>query len=87
MLTELNRRLLALGGFGEDHHTVIHWPEMLPTDTMQEAQTALLHQQLGVSADTLLQRLGYDPDMEKDKREADSARLGDTLLTAFDRDV
>ena len=87
MLTELNRRLLALGGFGEDHHTVIHWPEMLPTDTMQEAQTALLHQQLGVSADTLLQRLGYDPDMEKDKREADSARLGDTLLTAFERDV
>jgi hypothetical protein len=87
MLIELNRRLLALGGFGEDHHTVIHWPEMLPTDTMQEAQTALLYQQLGVSADTLLQRLGYDPDMEKDKREADSARLGDTLLTAFDRDV
>jgi hypothetical protein len=85
MLVELNRRLLALGGHGEDNRTVLHWPEMLPTDTMQEAQTALLHQQLGVSADTLLQRLGYDPDMERDKRESDSAALGDTLLAAFDR--
>lgn len=87
MLTELNRRLLALGGFGEEHHTVIHWPEMLPTDAAQEAQTALLHQQLGVSEDTLLQRLGYDPEMERAKNQENSARLGDTLLDAFDRDV
>ena len=76
LLVELNRRLLALGGFGEDHHTVVHWPELIPSDPLQEAQAAVLYQQLGVSDDTLLQRLGFDPDLGRQKREvraADSA--------------
>ena len=69
MLTELNRRLLALAGFGEDNETTIHWPELLPRDPLQERQAALLDQQLGVSTDTILQRLGYDPDLERTKRQ------------------
>jgi len=85
MLVELNRRLLAIGGFGEDNHTAIHWPEMLPSDPMQERQSALIDQQLGVSTDTILQRLGYDPDLERQKREVASSELGDQLLTVFDR--
>jgi hypothetical protein len=85
MLVELNRRLLALGGFGDDNHTVIHWPELLPSDPMQERQAALIDQQLGVSADTILQRLGYDPDLERQKREISAQTLGDQLLSAFDK--
>lgn len=85
LLIELNRRLLALGGFGENHETVIHWPELIPTDPLQEAQAALLYQQLGVSDDTLLQRLGFDPDLERQKRETQTADLGEAMLTAFDR--
>ncbi|HOM83931.1 MAG TPA: phage portal protein, partial [Armatimonadota bacterium] len=85
MLVELNRRLLALGGFGEDRYTVIHWPELLPGDPRAEAETALIYQQLGVSQDTLLQRLGFDPDLERQKREVGSAELGEQLLTAFER--
>lgn len=85
LLVELNRRLLALGGFGEDHHTVIHWPELIPSDPLQEAQAAVLYQQLGASDDTLLQRLGFDPDLERQKREVRAADLGEQLLTAFDR--
>lgn len=85
LLVELNRRLLALGGFGEDKRTVIHWPQLLPADALQEAQTALLQQQLGVSSDTLLQRQGFDPDLEREKREVSSSELGDQLLTAFER--
>lgn len=72
MLVELNRRLLALGGFGEDNRVTIDWPEMLPRDALQERQAALLDQQLGASTDTLLQRLGYNPDLEREKREADA---------------
>src|SRR5690606_15610206 len=52
LLVELNRRMLALGGFGEDNITVLHWPELLPGDVLQERQAALLDHQLGVSAST-----------------------------------
>jgi len=85
MLVELNRRLLAMGGFGDEVFTTIHWPELLPFDPMQERQAALIDQQLGVSNDTLLQRLGYDPDLERQKREVSGDQLGDQLLPAFDR--
>lgn len=85
MLIELNRRLLALGGFGENNYTVIHWPELLPLDMRAEAETALLLQQIGVSQDTLLQRMGYDPDLERQKREATSEELGERILTALER--
>ena len=85
LVTELNRRMLALAGFGEEHHTVIHWPELIPTDPFQEAQAAVLYQQLGVSSDTLLQRLGFDPDLEREKRQVSSADLGEAMLTAFER--
>jgi hypothetical protein len=83
LLVELNRRLLALGGFGEDNRVTLHWPELLPSDPLQERQALLIDQQLGVSQDTLLQKLGYDPDLERQKREAGSAQLGDQLLAAF----
>lgn len=85
MLVELNRRLLAIGGFGDALYTALHWQEMLPQDPMQERQAALIDLQLGVSQDTLLQRLGYDPDLERQKREAASAEIGEQILTAFDR--
>jgi len=84
LVVELNRRLLAMGGYGEDYRTVIHWPELLPSDPFQEAQAALLYQQVGVSNDTLLQQLGFDPDLERQKREAGAAALGETVLAAFE---
>lgn len=85
MLVELNRRLLAIGGFGDNLRTALHWQELLPSDPMQERQAALIDMQLGVSQDTLLQQLGYDPDLERQKREVSSSELGEKLLTAFDR--
>lgn len=85
MLTELNRRLLIVGGYGSDLSTTLHWQELLPRDSLQERQTALIDLQLGVSADTILQRLGYDPDFEKQKREVSGAQLGEQILAAFDR--
>lgn len=86
LVIEINRRLLALGGFGEAHRGVIHWPEMLPGDPLAERQTALIDQQLGVSSDTLLQQFGYDANMERQKRAVEQQELGDAMLSAFDRD-
>lgn len=85
MLVELNRRLLAIGSFGSEIITTINWPELLPSDPMQERQAALIDQQLGVSQDTLLQRLGYDPELERQKGEMETDDIGEKLLTAFDR--
>ena len=85
MLVELNRRLLAIGGFGEDNNTFIHWQELIPSDPLQERQAALIDQQLGVSRDTILQKLGYDPNLELQKNQVSSDQLGENLLTAFDK--
>lgn len=85
MLVELNRRMLAIGGFGDDLSTALHWQGVLPRDPMQERQAALIDMQLSVSQDTLLQRLGYDPDLERQKREVGGADLGEQILRAFDR--
>jgi hypothetical protein len=87
MLAELNRRLLAIGGFGDQNETTIHWPDLLPADPLAARQAALIDQQLGVSTDTLLQKLGYDPDLERAKRDVTAADAGEALLAAFDRGV
>lgn len=84
MLTELARRMLAIGGFGEDQRPSLQWPDMLPKDGLQERQTALIDEQLGVSKDTLLQKFGYDPEAEKLKKSSEGAELGEQLLGAFD---
>mgnify|MGYP003751303469 CR=1 FL=1 len=80
LLVELNRRLLEMGGWGPDQRTVLHWPAMLPTDPMAERQVAVLDEQLGVSRDTLLQQLGYDPDLEREKRGVQEAETMARLI-------
>lgn len=84
MIVELNRRLLALGGFGDENITQLHWQDLLPKDAGVQAQAALSLKQLGVSGDTLVQQFGYDPDLEREKRAKESD-LGQALLQAFDR--
>ena len=85
MLVELNRRLLTIGGKGEDNVVTIHWPEIVPQDPKEERETALLDQQLGVSKETLLEKLGYDPDTERQRKETEAAAAGEAMLTAFER--
>jgi hypothetical protein len=85
MLSELHRRLLDMAGRDASQKTVWHWADALPSDPLAERQVALLDKQLGVSSDTLLQRLGFDPQAEREKRESDMTDMADTMLTAFDR--
>lgn len=51
----------------EDYEVDLHWQNLLPVDDVAAAQTALIWKQLGVSASTLLQGAGFDPDAEADK--------------------
>jgi hypothetical protein len=72
MLVELNMHLLELGGFGPDIETEIHWPEVLPSDSLAERQALQMDKEFGVSDDTILEKLGYDPDLERTKKAAQS---------------
>ncbi len=84
LIQEIHRRVLDMAN-RTPQDTTIRWPNALPADELAERQTALIDQQLGASKDTLLQQLGYDPDIEREKREADMTDMADQMLTAFDR--
>ena len=84
MLIEINRRLLEIGGFGNGNKTKLLWEEMLPNDPKQMREVALMDRQLGVSDDSLLTQLGYDPELESKKREMNTSELGGKLLESFD---
>ncbi len=72
----LCQHILELGGYGKSRKVTVHWPEMLPTDEKEDAQTALIDKQIGASDDTLLRRRGYDPDVEREKnKEAEEEQL------------
>lgn len=68
LYTKLCQHILELAGFGADRKILIHWAEMLPRDDLQDAQTAVTDLQLGVSKDTLQQKRGYKPDVERQKK-------------------
>ena len=86
MLVELNRRLLELAGFPPGLCSIL-WGELRPTSALEERQVLLLDKQLGVSQDTLLQKAGYDPDAEREKRDSETTGvdLADQLLAGFDQ--
>lgn len=89
LLRELGRRLLEMGGYGPDRAVEPQWPEIVPADPAGEAQTALMHHQLGVSRDTLLSRLGFDPLVEAEKRTGEEQTERQAMadrLTMWERD-
>lgn len=68
LLSEVNGRLLEIGGYGLDLEVKTHWPQLLPRDALQERQAAQIDKQLGVTEDTLQAQLGYDPALERAKK-------------------
>ena len=71
-LIEVNRRMAIMGGFGERQVT-LHWPELVPTDPMIDANVALALKDVGVSTATLLSKLGFDPMLEAEKKADEAA--------------
>lgn len=74
LLVELDRGLLALGGWGEQIVTQLHWPELLPSDPLQERQALVIDDSLGVSTETILTKLGYDPAIEATRKAEEAAK-------------
>lgn len=71
-VVETNYTLLDLAGRSPKRCTLV-WPELLPRDAQVEALTAEVEQRIGVSRDTLVAKLGYDPVYERERRKADQA--------------
>lgn len=82
MLVELNRRLLALAGYGENNIVTITWPEAMPQDVMAERQALQIDTALGVvSKATAAQKLGYNWEQEQ------QAMADETTPTEADGDI
>jgi hypothetical protein len=74
MLVEVNRRMLALNGMGEENYTTLHWPSPLPEDW--EEQKARDEFELGnevTSVETVRARRGLDNEVEKQRIAAEQA--------------
>jgi Phage portal protein, SPP1 Gp6-like len=66
LIQTLNSQLADIGNF-ENVETVIQWPPILPSDPLQERKALALDQTFGVSNETLMQKLGYDPELEHER--------------------
>lgn len=87
MLIELNRRLLELAGKGDDHRTILHWPDPLPTDEAAERERDQFElDNKIVGRETVQKRRGIDPEVEAERIAADSdadGNVGAALLRDF----
>ena len=81
LIRQLVRLVLIVAGQSSDWEipVALHWPPIVPTDEYGAAQTALLLRQLGVSRETLLERLGFSPELERQRAQDEEATLGEAL--------
>jgi len=85
LIAEVSRRVLDLAGAGFEHDIALRWPEMLPSDPVEEATAAEAKQRAGVSVATTLGEMGYDAQAEEELRVAEKTADGEALMSAFDR--
>lgn len=89
MLTELNRRLLVIGGFANTDPGKIEWHDVIPENKQDTATYLQALKNLGViSNETIAMRAGLDYTAEQEKianDKAGEANIGAMLLSAFNR--
>jgi len=88
LLEEICKRVLDLGGYGYENDVDVTWPETTPQDAKAEAETLAIHKTLGVSTDTILDKLGYDAATEQENKQGEmdvEDEVGDRMLAAFER--
>lgn len=79
-IEQMFMRALALRGY-DDILVELIWPELLPSDPEAMRRTALIDAQLGVSTATILEGLGYDPEVEFDNKR-EEGQQGQSLFNA-----
>jgi len=71
LIDKVSAAVLAMGGYDPETPVALNWPEVVPTDPVAEGQSLIQDEQLGASKRTLLQKRGYDPDVEEQQRGAE----------------
>jgi hypothetical protein len=77
LIREVSQRMLELGDFtaAAEASIQLNWKDPMPNDDLTAAQAAqILHDDLGVSQDSLMQQFGFNPDVEADKRQDEEQR-------------
>jgi hypothetical protein len=82
LIEEVVMALLIIGGVSGE--VVLHWADPLPANETEAVQVAEGKKRLGVSSDTLISEMGYDPKAEAEKSQANVQDVGTHLLNAFD---
>lgn len=88
MLIEANKRILEMSGYGADNEISLQWASPLPESDSEEAATLNIDRQNGLSAETYLERRGYNIERETERLQdeaAGQANIGEQLLAAFER--
>lgn len=67
-LKRLCRHLLELGGYNPRVEINVMWPDPLPSDLLQTAQALVAMMPFGLSNQTALERAGFDPEQEAQRR-------------------
>ncbi|HUX17026.1 MAG TPA: phage portal protein [Phycisphaerae bacterium] len=91
LLIEVNRRLLALNGMGEENYTTIHWPSPLPDDWNEmKARDEFELANLVASVETIRARRGLDNEVESERiaaeqgeRDQREGNVGAALVSDF----
>jgi len=63
----------------QNYEIQLHFQNIMPEDDLQAAQTALLLRQIGVSLQSALNQLGFDPEQEIERLKHEQATIGDLL--------
>ena len=82
-IVELMRRAIDLQGGGDSTLVRLGWPPLIPSDPEAERRTAIIDAQLGVSNQTLLERLGYDAASEATRRVVEQRDAAQEQTAAF----
>lgn len=85
LLSEINTRVLAIGGKAEYGSLVVKniWQDPLPSNGKEQAETLKIDRENGLSTETYLTRRGHDPELEKERRAADQAERQKTMAAAM----
>src|SRR5260221_2860025 len=76
LIREVSRAALVLAGRVsianyKKYKVTLHWQDLLPMDDLAAAQTGPITEQLGVSKETVITRLGFDAKAEARKKAAE----------------
>lgn len=85
LITETVRGLLEANGYSKAAEVKIEvqWPSAVPADPREEGEIALIWKELGVSTETIHDRLGFDAEAEAKKRGAEDEAAAEKSAAKF----